>query len=74
MYLAAAWVSDPSAVIDPTLYWAAVSRVSEERFLTAILDSDVLTQQVRPLQADGEHNPRHFGKYILRLPFPLRPG
>jgi hypothetical protein len=71
MYLAAARVSDPSAVIDHTLYWATVSGLGEARYLTAIFNSDVLTQLVRPLQARGEHNPRHFDKYIFRLPIPL---
>jgi hypothetical protein len=71
MYLAAARVSDASAVIDHTLYWAAVSGTDEARYLTAILNSDTLTQLVRPLQARGEHNPRHFDKYIFRLPIPL---
>jgi hypothetical protein len=75
MYLAAARVSDPSAVIDHTLYWAAVSGIEEAQYLTAILNSDVLTQLVRPLQARGEHNPRHFDKYIFQLPIPLyHPG
>jgi hypothetical protein len=71
MYLAAARVSDPSAVIEHSLYWAAVSGVDEARYLTAILNSDTLTQMVRPLQARGEHNPRHFDKYIFQLPIPL---
>ena len=26
---------------------------------------------VAPLQARGEHNPRHFDKYLWRLPIPL---
>jgi SAM-dependent methyltransferase len=71
MYLAAARMSDPTAIIDHKLYWAAVSGLSEARYLTAILNSDVLTQLVRPLQARGEHNPRDFDKYIFRLPIPL---
>jgi hypothetical protein len=75
MYLAAARISDPSAVIDHTLYWAAVSGTDEGRYLTGILNSDTLSQLVRPLQARGEHNPRHFDKYIFRLPIPLyNPG
>ena len=71
MYLAAARVSDPAAVIDHKLYWAAVSTIGEAQYLTAILNSDVLTQLVRPLQARGEHNPRDFDKYIFQLPIPL---
>jgi hypothetical protein len=63
MYMAAARISDRSAVIDTTLYWAAVADVDEARFLTAVLNSETLTRLVRPLQARGEHNPRHFDKY-----------
>ena len=33
--------------------------------------AEPLTQLVRPLQASGEHNPRHFDKYIFQLPIPL---
>ncbi len=71
MYLAAARVSDQTAVIDHKLYWAAASTIGEAHYLIAILNSDVLTQLVRPLQARGEHNPRDFDKYIFRLPIPL---
>jgi DNA-binding transcriptional MerR regulator len=71
MYLAAAWVSDPRAVIEHKLYWAPVSGMEEARYLTAILNSDVLTELVRPLQARGEHNPRDFDKYVFELPIPL---
>jgi hypothetical protein len=71
MYLAAARVNDPRAVIEHKLYWAPVSGIDEARYLTAILNSDVLTQLVRPLQGRGEHNPRDFDKYIFQLPIPL---
>jgi hypothetical protein len=71
MYLAAARLSDPSAVIDHTLYWAAVTDADEARYLTAILNSQVLAELVRPLQARGEHNPRHFDKYVFQIPIPL---
>ncbi len=71
MYLAAAHIDDPRAVIDHMLYWATVSGVSEARFLTGVLNSDALTELVRPLQSRGEHNPRHFDKYIWQLPIPL---
>ena len=71
MYLAAARISDPSVVIDHTLYWASAADVTEARFLTAVLNSDALLQAVRPLQARGEHNPRHFDKYVFQVPIPL---
>ena len=71
MYLAAARVTDPNAVIDHTLYWATAASIEEARYLTAVLNSGALLDMVRPLQARGEHNPRHFDKYVFQLPIPL---
>ena len=71
MYLAAMRVSDPRAVIEHKLYWGAAADLQEARYLTAILNSDIITERVRPLQARGEHNPRDFDKYIFQLPIPL---
>lgn len=69
MYLAAAIVTDQS-IIDHKLYWGTVATLEEAHFLVAILNSDVLTMRVRPLQARGEHNPRDFDKYIWQVPIP----
>ena len=71
MYLAAARVEDPRAVVEHKLYWAAAANVEEARYLTAVLNSPLLTRLVRPLQARGEHNPRDFDKYVFRLAIPL---
>ena len=71
MYLAAAYVDDPRAVVEHALYWANVASAGEGRYLTAVLNSDALLRLVRPLQARGEHNPRHFDKYVWRMPIPL---
>jgi SAM-dependent methyltransferase len=71
MYAAAGVVTDVTAVIEHQLYWASVADLDEARFLEAIFNSEVLTMAVRPLQARGEHNPRHFDKYVLQLPIPL---
>jgi hypothetical protein len=71
MYLAAAIVSDPTAVIDHKLYWGPAVGVDEALFLIAILNSNILTMAVRPLQPRGEHNPRDFDKHVFRLPIPL---
>ena len=71
MYLAAAVLSDPIAVIDNTLYWGSTTSLDEARFLAAILNSTILTMAVRPLQARGEHNPRHFHKFVFQLPIPV---
>jgi hypothetical protein len=71
MYLAAARISDPSVVIDHKLYWGTAATVEEARYLVAILNTDAMTQRVRPLQARGEHNPRDFDKYVWWVPVPL---
>jgi len=69
--LAATIVDDHRAVIDHSLYWAPVATRDEGRYLTAILNSSVLTALVRPYQALGAFGPRHFDKYIWRAPIPL---
>jgi hypothetical protein len=71
MYLAAAVLSDSSAVIDHKLYWGAVETLNEARYLTAVLNAPATTLAVRPLQARGEHNPRDFDKYVWGLPIPV---
>ncbi|MET7995080.1 N-6 DNA methylase [Amycolatopsis sp. NPDC005232] len=70
-YLAAAIVTDDTAIIDQQLYWAVIEDHNEALFLTAILNSNTVTLMVRPLQARGEHNPRDFAKTIFQLPIPL---
>ncbi len=71
MYLAAAVVSDPAAVIEHKLYTGSVTSLGEARFLTAVLNSTTATLAVRHLQGRGEHNPRDFDKHIFQLPIPL---
>lgn len=70
MYLAASVVSG-NAIIDHKLYWATASSLEEAHYLAGILNSEVVTQRVRPLQARGEHNPRDFDKYVWQLPIPI---
>jgi hypothetical protein len=69
--LAASRLDDTRAVADTTLYWAAANSLAEALYLTAILNSPQLTALLAPLQARGEHNPRHFHKLVWRLPIPL---
>ena len=65
MYLAAAVVTNPHAIIEHKLYWAPADTYQEAQFLAgAFLNSTSLTNAVRPLQARGEHNPRDFDKYV----------
>lgn len=73
MYLAAAIVRDDS-VIDHKLYWGTVGSLEEGRYLVAILNSDAMTERVRPLQARGQHNPRDFDKYVWQVPIPAFDG
>lgn len=60
-----------AAVIDHTLYWAPAATAEEARYLSAVLNSDALTGAVAPLQARGQHNPRHFDLHVFALPFPI---
>jgi len=70
MYLAAAVVQDAS-VIEHSLYWGVCTTLLEARYLIALLNSEVFTARMRPLQARGEHNPRHYDKYVWQVPVPL---
>ena len=69
-YLAAATVTESRAIIEHKLYWAPVASRDEARYLTAILNSTVVTAAVAPMQARGEHNARDFDKYAFQLPIP----
>ncbi len=69
MYLAAAVVDEPS-LFEHTLYWATPTTAQEGHYLAAVLNSDVLTRRLRPMQARGEHNPRHYDKYVWNMPIP----
>jgi hypothetical protein len=69
MYLAAA-IIQADAVVEHSLYWATAADMGEARYLEAILNSDTVTERLRPLQARGEHNPRHYDKYLWQLPIP----
>jgi hypothetical protein len=71
VHLAAARLSDPHAIVEHKLYWAATSTIEEARYLTAVLNAPALSDLVRPLQGRGEHNPRDFDKYVWQLPIPM---
>jgi hypothetical protein len=69
-HIAACRLDDPNAVVEKALYWAPVESVAEGRYLCAVLNSQALTDAVMPLQARGQHNPRHFDTRVFALPFP----
>jgi len=69
--LAAAIVSDQRSVIDHSLYWSAVATTDEGRYLCGILNAPCFTDAIRPYQSEGAFGPRHFDKYVWRLPTPI---
>lgn len=60
--MVAALVTDPAAVIDHTLYWAAVKSHAEAHYLIAVLTSETARRRIAPLQARGQWGERHFDK------------
>ncbi|MFG3577824.1 N-6 DNA methylase [Micromonospora chersina] len=69
MHVAAAIVDDPSAVIEHKLYWTPLASREEGFFLTAILNSAVLTELVRPMMSYGKDE-RDIDKHVWKLPIP----
>ncbi|HUC09285.1 MAG TPA: hypothetical protein VL985_02530, partial [Stellaceae bacterium] len=51
-------------------YWAIARDEEEARFLTALLNSAVVTQSVAPMQPRGASGYRHFDKLPWELPIP----
>ncbi len=68
--LAAAVVRDGKAIIDQSLYWAAVESLEEARYLCGILNSEALRAGVERYQSEGQWGARHFDKYVFNLPIP----
>ncbi len=60
--MVAALVTDATAMIDHTLYWAAVHSRVEAYYLIAVLTSETSRRRIAPLQARGQWGPRHFDK------------
>ncbi len=68
--IASAVVADQSAVIDHSLYWAAVTGQDEARYLESVLNAMVTQRLVEPLQSRGQLGARHFDMYPWYLPIP----
>ena len=58
------------AIIEHGLYWISVGDVTESRFLTAVLTSEVVRDRAAHLQATGQWGARHFDKVMFELPIP----
>lgn len=73
-HLAACRLHDQRAVVEHALYWAPMASAAEARYVVALLNSRALADAVAPLQARGQHNPRHFDLHVFALPFPAFDG
>ncbi|MGW5501300.1 N-6 DNA methylase [Streptomyces rochei] len=68
--VAAARIESRSEIIDHKLYWAAASSIEEARYLVAVLNSGIVAERVRPLQALGLFGPRDIDKHIFDVEIP----
>ncbi|WP_197701253.1 N-6 DNA methylase [Micromonospora coriariae] len=68
--IAAARLNDSQPIIDHKLYWAAVSGAEEARYLVGILNSTMVLERVRPLQALGLFGGRDIDKNVFAVPIP----
>ncbi len=69
--IAAARLEGDKAIVDHTLYWAAVESVEEGRYLVAVLNSDSVHQRIEPLMSEGLFGKRHVDKYVFAASFPI---
>jgi hypothetical protein len=67
--LVATYVRPGDALIDTKLYWGPVQSEDEADYLCTILNSQVMTELVNPLQGRGQFGPRDF--YGLPFHFPI---
>jgi hypothetical protein len=68
--LTAAVIDNERSIIESNLYWASCPNILEADFLSAILNSNIANDGVKPMQAKGNFGPRHFHLHIWKLPFP----
>lgn len=70
----AAAVVGPDAIIEHSLYWLRVGSMDEANYLTAILNSEYLGDQIAALQSKGLFGARHIDMLPWRLPIPYYDG
>ena len=59
-----------SEIIDVRLVWVPAYSIEEAYYLTAIINSRVLEEQVEPLMSKGQYGARDLVKHLWRLPIP----
>ncbi len=57
-------------IVDVRLVWVPAHSLVEASYLTAIINSDILQQQVEPLMSKGQFGARDLVKHLWRLPIP----
>jgi hypothetical protein len=57
-------------IIHTTLYLYQTNNEDEAHYLTAVLNSSILNELVKPMQTKGAYGPRHFHKKPLEFPIP----
>jgi len=68
--LAAARLSDSSAIVQEKLYWATTTSVEEAQYLCAILNSITVAERVAPYQSRGQFGARDFDLYVWYVAIP----
>ena len=58
-------------VVEHKLYWAAFASEEEAHYLTAILNSNVPNDEIKPFQSLGLKGERDIEKKVLGLPIPI---
>jgi hypothetical protein len=69
MHIAAGRLHDATAIVDHSVYWAAVADEMEAHYLCAILNSPITTTAVRPLMSYSKDE-RDIHKHVWKLPIP----
>ncbi len=66
----AALLDNDNALIDETLYWVVCRNMEEAYYLLAIINSDSLSESVKPFMPRGQFGARHLHKHLWKLPIP----
>ena len=71
MHVTACRVTDPQAIVEHQLNWAAAQTIEEARYLCSVLNSVAVTKAVEPFMTSGKGGGRHINSYLWNVPIPL---
>ena len=71
MHVTACRVTDPQAVVEHQLNWAATRSVGEARYLCTVLNTVAVTKAVEPFMTSGKGGGRHISSHLWKVPIPL---